>query len=76
MPAYNALLVAQSRGAMAVPKIEISGKLFPVEDCPVCDRTVAAKFAIGVGFIAPCGRRLLNLSECGTREGVCIRNPE
>ena len=59
-----------------MPKIEVNGELIPVEVCPVCDRTVGAKFATGSGFIAPCGRRLMNLSECGTREGICKRELE
>jgi hypothetical protein len=47
-----------------MPRIEIAGELREIEDCPHCKRTVLVKSLPATGFIAECGRRLINLKEC------------
>jgi hypothetical protein len=54
-----------------MPRIEISGELVAIADCPVCDRTVLCENRLAAGFVAPCGRRLINLSECGKALHLC-----
>jgi hypothetical protein len=56
-----------------MPKIEIAGVLLEVIDCPICKRTVLKENRGATGFIAPCGRRLVNISECGTEPVLCGR---
>lgn len=57
-----------------MPRIEIDERLHEIEDCPHCGRTLLVESGAACGFIAPCGRRLLNLQECGIRP--CIDNLE
>lgn len=49
-----------------MPKIEIGDELFEVIDCPQCGRTVMETGKAACGFVANCGRRLVNIKECGT----------
>jgi hypothetical protein len=56
-----------------MPKVEIDGELSEVIDCPICGRTVLETGRAATGFIAPCGRRLINLAECVTALDLCKR---
>jgi hypothetical protein len=47
-----------------MPRVELGGMLHEIEDCPDCNRTVLVNSTPVTGFIARCGKRLLNLSEC------------
>lgn len=46
-------------------KMQLGETLYEIEECPHCKRTVLAKNVPATGFIAKCGRRLVNLAECG-----------
>lgn len=48
-----------------MPRIQLDDELYEVIDCPDCGRTVLFKGKAATGFIAPCGRRLVNVKECG-----------
>lgn len=45
---------------------EILRYLECIVSCPSCGRSVLAVSKSATGWIAPCGRRLMILSECGT----------
>ena len=49
-----------------MPRIELDDELVEIIDCPECARTVLFENRSATGFIAPCGRRLINIKECGT----------
>lgn len=57
-----------------MPKIEIDGKLVDVIDCRKCARTVMVNGPPASGWIASCGQRLVNLSECGQADNLCKPN--
>jgi hypothetical protein len=61
-----------------MPRIEIDGELLEIADCALCGRTVLADERPVSGFIAiaPCGRQLLNISECGENPLCHIREKE
>lgn len=50
-----------------MPRIEVDERLCEIEDCPHCGRTVLVENIAATGWIAACGRRLINLKECGTK---------
>lgn len=51
-----------------MPRIQVGETLLEVVDCPDCGRTVLVENEPATGWFAKCGRRLINLSECGTVE--------
>ncbi len=51
-----------------MPKVQMGEDLHEVIDCPQCGRTVMETGQAACGFIAKCGRRLVNIAECGTAE--------
>lgn len=62
-----------------MPRIEIGRdpvELIEIIDCAVCGRTVLKESRPATGFIAPCGRRLINLAERGTAAELCRHDEE
>ena len=53
-----------------MPRIEIGCNLHEVQDCPRCGRTVFVTGVPAVGFLATCGRRLVNYKECSAAQCV------
>jgi hypothetical protein len=56
-----------------MPRIQFSAhtdELYELEDCPLCGRTVFLKSEAGLGYVAACGRRLVNIKECLMRPCV------
>ena len=55
-----------------MPRVAVGATLVEVANCPYCDRTVYVpadgQCLIGVGYLAACGRRLVNIAECGSEE--------
>lgn len=59
-----------------MPRIQTSDGTFEIEDCKQCNRTVFKReegvLLAGMGFIANCGRRLVNLNDC--RMEPCVND--
>lgn len=45
--------------------VDFGSETLSLVECPHCGVTVLEQSRPATGFLAPCGRRLMNLSQCG-----------